>query len=125
MGVLAGRSTPSDAPAITFSGWLELLQALESASTSHGVHQGVETVDSADGVETLPAHEGAGVVLAVALGAGGLSVASRVLATSWSVNSDATLRAALHPTSGAQNGETITFTSNITITADLPVVRRR
>ena len=46
-------------------------------------------------------------------------------ATTWSVNSDAKLRGKpCIPTTGAQDGDTITFTSNITLSDDLPAVQR-
>ena len=67
----------------------------------------------------------AAVFVVVALFSAGLVTGGLpAQATTWSVNSDATLRAALHPTTGAQNGDTITFTSNITLSDDLPAVQR-
>ncbi|MBE0622789.1 MAG: hypothetical protein IH605_19530, partial [Burkholderiales bacterium] len=39
------------------------------------------------------------------------------------INNEADLRAALNPGTGAQNGDTITFNANVTLTADLPAVQ--
>jgi fibronectin-binding autotransporter adhesin len=44
-------------------------------------------------------------------------------ATDFQVNSDAGLRAALNPSTGAQSGDTITFTGNVVLLGDLPVVQ--
>jgi hypothetical protein len=61
----------------------------------------------------------------VALFVSGLPGASqRAWATDIRVNSDASLRAALDPNTGAQNGDRIIFTGNITLSGDLPIVQK-
>src|SRR5262249_36034947 len=52
-----------------------------------------------------------------------LPAAAPALAIDHPVGADAALRAALDPVTGAQNTDTITFTANITLTADLPAVQ--
>ena len=52
----------------------------------------------------------------------GLSTAP-ARAGNFNVGTDGALRAALNPISGAQNGDTVTFTGNITLSADLPAVQ--
>jgi uncharacterized repeat protein (TIGR01451 family) len=70
-------------------------------------------------IRLTPALVGAclGVIVALA-GAG------PVYATDFPVGTDAALRVALDPTTGAQDTDTITFTANITLSADLPAVQR-
>lgn len=46
------------------------------------------------------------------------------VAADFPVGTNAELRAALDPTTGAQDGDTVTFTADITLTGDLPAVQR-
>jgi hypothetical protein len=50
-------------------------------------------------------------------------IATAASAADHLVSNDAQLRAALNPSSGAQNGYTITFTADITLQGDLPIVQ--
>ena len=61
-------------------------------------------------------------ILVMALLAAAIRLATTVvLAANFDVNSDASLRAAI---TSAGDGDTITFTADITLTADLPVVQK-
>jgi autotransporter-associated beta strand protein len=64
-----------------------------------------------------------GRLLARLLGTAAVLIPAIASAATFQVNSDATLRAALNPTTGAQDGDTITFTGNVTLTGDLPIVQ--
>jgi hypothetical protein len=51
-------------------------------------------------------------------------IATAASAADHPVSSDAQLRAALNPSGGAQDGDTITLANDITLQGDLPVVQR-
>ena len=53
----------------------------------------------------------------------GTCLSTPAWATDFNVSTEQQLRAALNPTTGAQNGDRIVFQANITLTADLPVVQ--
>ncbi|HKV14881.1 MAG TPA: hypothetical protein VJQ81_07530, partial [Reyranella sp.] len=61
------------------------------------------------------------LALALLIGAGALATASQANAANFNVATDAQLRSAI---SSAQNGDTITFTGNVTLGSNLPTLQR-
>ncbi|TPN80966.1 hypothetical protein FJ980_30655, partial [Mesorhizobium sp. B1-1-5] len=73
--------------------------------------------------ETCLSTSGSRLALAILLAAGTLSTTlpARAVETDWIVKDEATLRDAI---SSAQKNDTITFTANVTLSANLPTVQK-